>query len=69
MLSPMGAAERLRDDIQILRNLIDVALDAGITNNGGLTSAAALLRESKEQLSQLEHDPPPSDPTRGPMQH
>jgi hypothetical protein len=63
MLSPMGTAERLRVDIQILRNLIDVALDAGITDNGGLASAAALLRESKEQLSQLERNPSTSDGT------
>lgn len=52
-------ADQLRDDIALLRTIVDAALDAG-HDDALLRAAADVLRERKERLAELE----PSDELR-----
>jgi hypothetical protein len=46
-------ADQLRDDIALLRTIVDSALDAG-HDDTLLRAAAGVLRERKERLEELE---------------
>ena len=48
-----GDPDQLRDDIVVLRTIVDAALDAG-KNDGLLRAAAEILQERKKRLAELE---------------
>ena len=50
----MTIAEKLEDEIETYRRLIDRMLDAEITDHAALTGAAMILRQKKQRLAQLE---------------
>ena len=51
---PMANAEKLEEEIEAFRRLIDRMLDAGITDGTALTGAAMILRQKKRLLAELE---------------